>query len=408
VVSARGGRAAPPAVERVLAGPSAHRGDARPGRVLVVPGGHRPGKPDQLQRDRSRAQLPIAGPSRIVVLGCTVGAGQTITALLIGEVLASLRADRVAVLDLNPGERSLAQRARARPALSQAASLGPSRLEVLGQEQLVERDQDDGTREQPSPHDPVDDARALELASTRYPLVLADPSTSAVPRLLAIADQLVLVAPASAAAAGAIAMTFEWLEAHGQAGLAASAIMVMNGVSRRTMSHVEQAERVAAGRCRAIVRVPWDDQLQNPAGKQDPPAAPGSEAGQEGADHYSPAQPGAAQPGAAQPGAAQPGDQHSGVQSGTRPGAVRHGSRRHAAGGHGPGQHWAGLLSPATAGAYTALAGVLVATLAVPSDQPVPSGQSGLSGQSGQPDQSRRHGQDGPRGKHSKNGQAGR
>jgi len=79
------------------------------------------------------------------VLGCTVGAGQTITALMIGEVLASLRADQVAVLDLNPGERSLAQRAKARPALNQAASLGPSRLEVLSQEQVIGRRQDGGT-----------------------------------------------------------------------------------------------------------------------------------------------------------------------------------------------------------------------------------------------------------------------
>ena len=55
------------------------------------------------------------------------------------------------------------------------------------------------------------------------------------PRLLAVADVLVLVAPASAAAARAIGMTFEWLEAHGQADLAGDSIMVMNGVSRRSL-----------------------------------------------------------------------------------------------------------------------------------------------------------------------------
>ena len=126
------------------------------------------------------------------------------------------------------------------------------------------------------------------------------------PRLLAIADQLVLVAPASAAAPGAIAMTFEWLEAHGQAGLAAGAVMVLNGVSRRSAAFVDQAERVCAGRCRAIVRVPWDDQLQSHSTKWTHPVAPGSQAR----------------------------------------------------------QHWAGLLSPATAGAYTALAGVLMVSLA--------------------------------------------
>jgi hypothetical protein len=304
-------QATPPAVERALAGPSIQRGETRPGRVLVVPGGHRPGKPNQLQRDRIRAQLPISRPSRIVVLGCTVGAGQTVTALLTGEVLAGLRADQVAVIDLNPGNASLTQRARSRPALSQAASLGSSRLEVLGQPWTASDDQEGTAGAFGSATGPAEAARTFELASARFPLVLADPSTSAVPRLLAIADQLVLVAPASAAAAGAIAMTFEWLEAHGQAGLAARAIMVLNGVSRRTVPHVEQAERVAAGRCRAIVRVPWDDQLQNPAAKRPHPAAPGSTAG----------------------------------------------------------QHWVGVLSPATVGAYTALAGVLVAALA---DDPSP------------------------------------
>jgi hypothetical protein len=324
-------RAAPPAVERALAGPSAQRGDGHGGRVLMVPGGHRPGKPDQLQRDRSRAQLALSGPSRIVVLGCTVGAGQTMTTLITGEVLASLRADQIAVLDLNPGVSSLAQRARSRPALSQAASLGSSRLEILGQGRTAASSQDDEQGEQAPGPSPDDSARTFEIASARFPLVLADPSTAAVPRLLAIADQLVLVAPASTAAAGAIAMTFEWLEAHGQADLAAGAIMVLNGVSRRTTPHVEQAERVAAGRCRAIVRVPWDDQLQNPSAKRTLAGAPGSTAGQ--------------QRGGQQPATPQP------------------------VGKHAAGQHWAGLLSPATVAAYTALSGVIVAALA---DQQAP------------------------------------
>ena len=30
------------------------------------------------------------------------------------------------------------------------------------------------------------------------------------------------------------------------------------------MRHVEQAEALARGRCRAIIRVPWDDSLKNP------------------------------------------------------------------------------------------------------------------------------------------------
>src|SRR6266702_4051714 len=131
VVTAGPAGSAPPSVERALAGPAARRGDVRAGRVTVVPGGDRPGKPDQLHRDRTRAQLPVGRPARVVVLGCTVGAGQTTTALLTGEVLASLRSGQVAVLDLNPSLVSLATRAEVRPALSQAAMLAPSRLVVV-------------------------------------------------------------------------------------------------------------------------------------------------------------------------------------------------------------------------------------------------------------------------------------
>ncbi len=117
--------------------------------------------------------------------------------------------------------------------------------------------------------------------SARYSLTLADPAAAAVPKVLSVADQLILVAPASAEAAGAIAMTLEWLEAHGHSALAAGAITVLNGVSKQTLSFVEQAEAVAAGRCRAIVRVPWDDQLRNPAaGRQlgEYPGHPGHQA----------------------------------------------------------------------------------------------------------------------------------
>jgi len=279
-----------PAVERALAGPAARRGDARATRVSVIPGGYRPGRPDQTQRDLARAQLPIDGPARVVVLGCTVGAGQTVTALITGEVLASLREENVAVLDFNPGAGSLAERESVRPAVSQAASLSPSRLVVLG----------------PDAFDlaatPAGDAERFELAATEHDLIFADPSTTSVPRLLPLADQMILVAPASAAAASAIAMTFDWLEAHGQGRLLAEAIMVVNGVSRRSLPHVEQAERVAVGRCRAIVRVPWDDQL-------------------------------------------------GGKSSRPRPAVTQR-------------QQWTGVLGQATAAAYTALAGVVVAALA--------------------------------------------
>ena len=314
------GRAgSPPSVERALAGPSARRGNLRAGPVTVIPGGDRPGKPNLLLRDRVRAQLSVGSPARIVFLGCTVGAGQTTTALLTGEALASLRSGNVAVLDLNPGPASLAKRAQARPALSQAAMVAKSRLTVVPPaadavvpEEASDRDPAAGRC------DPVADAMTFAAAADAYELVLADPATASVPRLLAVADQLVLVAPASTAAPGAVAMTFEWLDANGHGVLSRDAIMVLNGVSRRSLAAVEQAERVCAGRCRAIVRVPWDEQLRSRGPGRTRPPAPAS---QDGAPE---------------------------------------------------GQHWAGLLTSATATAYTALAGVVVAALAEGAAEPGP------------------------------------
>jgi MinD-like ATPase involved in chromosome partitioning or flagellar assembly len=274
-------------VERALRGPADSRGDAWRDRVVVVPGGHRPGRPDFQQRDRARARLQVAGSRRIVVLGCTVGAGQTMTALMAGEVLASVRDEPVAVLDLNAGPGSLAERARYMPGV--AAGLGlagsdqrprPSQLAVIGA---------DAVAAQAAPGDGGRNVtRVFELLSARYSLTLADPGAPAVPRVLAVADQLVLVAPASADAARAIAMTMEWLEAHGHAELASGAITVVNGVSRPTMPHVEQAEAVARGRCRAIVRVPWDDQLRAHNVERNPGASAAAGPQRPGSRHLGP------------------------------------------------------------------------------------------------------------------------
>jgi MinD-like ATPase involved in chromosome partitioning or flagellar assembly len=241
-------------VERALGNPAERRAAGWRDHVVVVPGGHRPGRPDQMQRDRARARLPVPAGCRIVVLGCTVGAGQTTTALLTGEVLASLRDDQVAALDLNPGPASLAERARTVPPLDGNGPPQPSRLEVVTR---------DSAASPGDAEDPEDVTNVFELLSARYPLTLADPGAAVVPRVLAAAAQLVLVAPASQDAASALATTREWLEANGHGDLADAAIVVLNGVSRHTMPHVEQAEALARGRCRAIVRVPWDDRLRN-------------------------------------------------------------------------------------------------------------------------------------------------
>src|SRR5690242_8322856 len=100
----------------------------------------------------------------------------------------------------------------------------------------------------------------------RYSLTMIDPSPAGLTRVLAVADLLILVAPASPDAATSLANTQQWLGAHGYGELAARAVTVVNGVSRRTKQDVLRAESVARGRCRAIVRVPWDDLLSSRPG----------------------------------------------------------------------------------------------------------------------------------------------
>lgn len=359
-------------VERALRSQPGQRKDGWHDRVVVVPGGHRPGKPDQLQRDRARARLAVGGPRRIVVLGCTRGAGQTTTVLLAGDMLAGLRGEPVAVLDLNPGRGSLTERAAAIPGLMPGpleaghlsagglpaagpltAGPGPAAAPMPAPVAADAQPPDTGLQVisgGPAAHGGDDAGRILDLVAARYKLTLADPAAGCVPRTLDVADQLVIVAPASAAAANALAMTFEWLEAHGHDRLAAAAVTVLNGVSGPTSSHVEHAAAVASGRCRAIVKVPWDSHLKDLAPERR--AAPGPQHPAPGPHH----------PAA---GAYQPAPVTLDADQDVRDRAAGPADAVLAA----PTDPWAaGLLSPALTQAYTALAGVLIAGLAEPGE----------------------------------------
>ena len=239
-------------IERALSGPGSRDEVSWRRQVKVVAGGHGPGKRDQEALDRDRARLPLAGSYRIVVLGCTRGAGQTVTAMMTGHVLAVARGIPVAALDLTPGPASLA--VRRPPAVSVQALLAGQEAEQHAAR--VDVVADDGE----------DFPRLADLLAERYPLTMIDPAPTGLTRVLARADQLVLVAPASPDAATSLANTQQWLGAHGYGELAARAVTVVNGVSKRTKDDVVRAESVVRGRCRAIVRVPWDDLLSSRPG----------------------------------------------------------------------------------------------------------------------------------------------
>lgn len=262
-------RRAVPSIERALSGPSRDRTLSWHGTVKIITGAgpgatQGPGARDQEALDRNRARLPIEGPRRILILGCTAGAGQTVTALMAGSMLASLRGQAVAAVDLHDGtlaryrapaawlDEILAGRPpqAVRPArpdgLHPTPKASPARLDVIAS------------------HEALGEGDEIKLAvqlNRHYPLTVLDGGPTVLAKLLKVTDQLVLVAPANVEAAGALADTRDWLDAHGHADLAMQSVTVINGVSRRSLPDVELAESIARGRSRAIVRVPWDDML---------------------------------------------------------------------------------------------------------------------------------------------------
>jgi MinD-like ATPase involved in chromosome partitioning or flagellar assembly len=191
------------------------------------------------------------------------------TDLMTSHNLATVRRIPVAALDLNPGPTSLAAR---RPPVASVYALlagqpGPSGQPGPGARVDVIADlPGHGGNVAALALDGDDFRRLADVLAGRYLLTMIDPAASGLTRILSAADQLVLVAPASPDAATSLANTQEWLGAHGHGELASRAVTVVNGVSRRTQQDVLRAESVARGRCRAIVRVPWDDLLSSRPG----------------------------------------------------------------------------------------------------------------------------------------------
>ena len=261
----------PPRRVESIVGRDPSGGWRRLAQVVIGTGG---GRTDGSEIDEARARAVFPGSRRIVVLGCTGGAGQTTTALMVGHTLAQVRDDRVVAVDANTGEDTLTSRVRVDSPETLTSLLGgldrvngylsmrsyttraASGLEVVG------ADTDAGAEQRLADRTLFSDQRlgqAMQVLDRHYKLIVIDPAAALAARVLPYADQLILVVPASEDGPEAVAMTYEWLDGHGCADLRRRAIMVVNGVSRRSMGDVEQAEAVARGRCRAIVRVPWED-----------------------------------------------------------------------------------------------------------------------------------------------------
>ncbi|GAA3111227.1 hypothetical protein GCM10020001_032270 [Nonomuraea salmonea] len=241
--------------------------------VVVGGGGVRT---DGSELDEARARAVFGGSRRVVVLGCTGGAGQSTTALMLGHTFAQYRDDRVVAVDASTGGGTLTSKIEPETPETLTSLLsgldrvsgyltmrGYTTRTASGLE-VISADTDAGAEQRLADRSFFSDRRigeSMRLLDRHYKLAVIDPAAALAARLLPYADQLVLVVPASEEAPEAVAMTYEWLDGHGCAELRRRAVMVVNGVSRRSMADVEQAESVARGRCRAIVRVPWEDDL---------------------------------------------------------------------------------------------------------------------------------------------------
>lgn len=233
----------------------------------------------------ARIAAPIDGSRRVVVLGCAGGAGQTTTALMIGHALARHRRDRCVAVDANVGPRSLAARSRMETPETLASLLGNidsvrgylalraytsqagSGLEVIAS------DEDAAILTSFGEHD---FAAAAGVLGRYYRISLFDPAEPVAPRLLPLADQLVLVTPAGGNAVPAADGTLEWLCRHGHAELASGALLVVNGVTGSGAAAAEREGASAAGRCRRAVRIPRDGRLDPGVAAAGPGDGPGS------------------------------------------------------------------------------------------------------------------------------------
>ncbi len=227
----------------------------------------------------AQVNKPLRGCYRVALLSLKGGVGKTTITATLGSTFAALRGNRVVAVDASPDRGTLSQKvpletvSSVRQLLHDAAAIerysdirrytsqGPSGLEVLASES------------DPAVSDAFsadDYARALQVLERFYGLVLTDCGTgllhSAMSSVLAKADVLIVLSSGSIDGARSASATLDWLEAHGHEDLVRNAIVVINGVRRRT-GNVDMNKVIDhfARRCRAVRLVPQDPHLEEGA-----------------------------------------------------------------------------------------------------------------------------------------------
>jgi MinD-like ATPase involved in chromosome partitioning or flagellar assembly len=229
----------------------------------------------------ARVRTPVTGGHhRVAVMSLKGGVGKTTTTVGLGAMLASLRGDRVIAVDANPDRGTLSDKVRLETAATVRDLLNEqyqiqrytdirayttqaaSRLEVLAS------DRDPTVSVAFSEQDYCDACQVLEHY---YSICLTDCGTgllhSAMTGVLRLADQIVLVSSPSVDGARSASATLDWLQAHGHGDLVRHAVVVLSVIRPRTRSGVDldRLEQHFAGRCRAVVRVPYDAHLDEGA-----------------------------------------------------------------------------------------------------------------------------------------------
>ncbi|TQN28657.1 MinD-like ATPase involved in chromosome partitioning or flagellar assembly [Haloactinospora alba] len=228
---------------------------------------------------RARTNV-VGGHHRVAVLSLKGGVGKTTTTVALGNTLASLRGDRVLAVDANPDRGTLSDKVRLettatirdllneREVISRYAEMrgftsqSASRLEILAS------DRDPAVSEAFSENDYREVTRILERF---YSICLTDCGTgllhSAMRGVLGLADQVVLVSSGSVDGARSASATLDWLEAHEYGYLVRGAVVVLSMVRSDGKGSVDldRLEQHFTGRCRSVIRVPWDQHLEEGA-----------------------------------------------------------------------------------------------------------------------------------------------
>ena len=232
-----------------------------------------PGRAERRELDLlSRLRTPIHGSRRIVVLSRKGGAGKTTTAVMLGHTFASQRGDRVVALDGNPDAGSLAYRIR-RQSQETVTSLLAQRAHIdryADVRSFTSQAPDTRLEVVASDDDPritqalgeQDYRHAIDVLDRHYNLMIIDTGTGvldgAIQGVLGEADQIVVVMPPALDGGRVAAMTLDWLEQHGYAGLVRGAVAVINGVRGTAPVEIDRMEAHFAARCAGVVRIPWD------------------------------------------------------------------------------------------------------------------------------------------------------